>query len=233
MPRGFTLVELLVVVAIIGILVGLLLPAVQSVRGSARRTHCASNLRQVGFAMGQFCDTHRGRFPFTGHTAGGDPNKSWIYTVAPFMESVDAVRVCPDDKKGAERLSARLTSYVMNAYLTSEPTGHPARYLVTNRDKLRQTSKTVVAFELSDQKAVSADDDHLHNHLWFTQDTVARRTVLKEIRDDVSIERHAGASHFLFADWRVASIPNSQVAAWAATQNRTNNFCLPNSCIVP
>lgn len=81
---AFTLVELLVVIAIIGVLIALLLPAVQAARESARRTACTNNLKQLGLAVQNHHDTNRG-YP-TGRNRTDQFGISWAFQLLPFLE---------------------------------------------------------------------------------------------------------------------------------------------------
>ena len=86
--RAFTLIELLVVMAIIGLLVALLLPAVQAAREAARRVLCKSNLKQIGLALHNYHDVHL-MFPInygTGAYNESDRGASWLVRVLPFVE---------------------------------------------------------------------------------------------------------------------------------------------------
>jgi prepilin-type N-terminal cleavage/methylation domain-containing protein/prepilin-type processing-associated H-X9-DG protein len=90
-PSGFTLIELLVVVGIISILVGLLLPAIQSARESVRRAHCANNLMQLGVALGSYASTHRVFPPGVVDDSGPIRNlpvgyhHGWVVQILPFI----------------------------------------------------------------------------------------------------------------------------------------------------
>jgi prepilin-type N-terminal cleavage/methylation domain-containing protein/prepilin-type processing-associated H-X9-DG protein len=86
--RGFTLVELLVVIAIIGVLIGLLLPAVQAARDAARRSSCQNNCKQLGLAAVSYHDAKK-TFP-SGYTqiriSGNFQGHSVFYFLLPFLE---------------------------------------------------------------------------------------------------------------------------------------------------
>ena len=85
--RGFTIVELLVVIAVIGILAGLLFPAIQAARESGRRTACMSNAYQLGMAVNRF-DQDKGRVPCWQESFSGNYG-SWPVALLPYIERND------------------------------------------------------------------------------------------------------------------------------------------------
>lgn len=249
MPRvrfAFTLIELLVVIAIIGVLVALLLPAVQAARGASRRAQCANNMRQIGLAIHQFANAHQGRFPLISlHnnevSDRTEEQKSWIANLAPFLEGVDAMRLCPEDRgrlegtdeNGGQLLEIPVTSYAMNGYLREpdriDAAGLPANViaamqaqgegLVSDLYDLVQTHATIMMFEGVAAK-LGVNYDHVHSYLWFSEQNMAKRSapdyvIWKDVSAEVAVSRHPGdAANYLYADGHVALISTNQIHQW-------------------
>lgn len=152
--KAFTLVELLVVIAIIGVLIGLLLPAVQAARESSRRTACTNNLKQLGIAVHSFHDAKQ-RLP----CSSGDPDYqrmfvgkgyasewnwriiSWIVSILPAMEQQElydeAVKIQPQGKSPGSGNSSPYNRPIAALLCGSDPVTSAARstfsdFAVTN-----------------------------------------------------------------------------------------------------
>ena len=230
--RAFTLIELLVVVAIIGVLIALLLPAVQKVREAANATKCKNNLHQIGLALAMYCDNNGGSYPLMSDNVV-DYDRAWVHTLMPYLENVGRTFICPADPRGDIRLTAfpQGTSYVLNEYL------NPGEDAVLTIQHTPATSQTITVFTASDLLGTGWHDDHAHCRSWFRTPPDGYTWV--RIVQGIQPDRFGGArsdldpdpshhivgySNYLFADGHVEAIPALQIKQWA---DENFNFARP------
>jgi len=112
---GFTLIELLVVVSIIGLLVSLLMPAVQGAREAGRSAHCKNNLHQLGIAYQRLGSQQRAGTPVLGAAS------RWINNLLPYAEQSQEILWCPNDGRERESSSGGTLSEDGNVIVQDKP----------------------------------------------------------------------------------------------------------------
>lgn len=209
--RAFTLVELLVVLAILGVLTGILVPVVGMAMVKANQMACASNMRQIGSAIVLYANDNGGALPPTTHTTGAlgasGRDESWIYQIGPYLGNLDRVRVCPADKQERkDRILSEpgLTSYVLNDIIF-DPEDDAGRW--NNLNRIPHPSETLIMFVVSDDRPINRGWDHAHGGEW-----TSWYAVLADIEPDRhrwggrADDRMKGSSNYLFADGHVENI---------------------------
>ena len=134
-PAAFTLIELIVVIAIIALLASLLLPVTGSILEKARSTECASNLRQVGIAVNTWANDHDNYFPRIETDPKGEINvygpdeqaKGLLETLKPYGLSDKFVQ-CPSDVRGPNYYGQKGSSYEWRPVLDGEKANNPMIY---------------------------------------------------------------------------------------------------------
>lgn len=188
--NAFTLVELLVVIAIIGILIGLLLPAVQQVREAARRIQCSNNIRQIGLAVMNYESAHQ-QYPPGWITADGapisEPGWGWSALILPFMEGQNLHNQLNFDVAIDDPMHELAIQNVVPTFLCPSETGPN----VVNLD-------THIEHEHDHDDLVVHEDEHEHGELW------ASRSNYSGVFGSIEIEENpAGGNGAFFANSEV------------------------------
>ncbi|MDR3707302.1 MAG: DUF1559 domain-containing protein [Capsulimonadaceae bacterium] len=147
--NGFTLIEILIVIAIIAILAAVLFPVFSQAREKARQTACASNLKQLGLACSQYEQDYDETVPCGLNNWGG--GRGWAGQIYPYVKSL-AVFLCPDDTNPIDVISYGCNSNMVGYSSTASPGPYPIPAQVS---MMISPAKTVMLFEVKNARLLS------------------------------------------------------------------------------
>lgn len=194
---GFTLIELMIVVAIIGILAALMAGAIGYVQELARRNSCLNNLRQWGGAMSLYLDEHRSRtFPTYKKADGATEADLWWNALPPYLEEgakAPFTCVCDQsDNEGQYGESKRRLSYSVNPWVHNIA-NTPPRTKRLRDSQLAFPSLFVYMFEAKQEESGAESSEESDS----AEDNVGKHADLL---------RHGKSTNVLFADGHAATI---------------------------
>lgn len=218
--RGFTLIEVLIVVSLIALLIGILLPALGEARKRAQSATCLSNTRQIAIGIHTFvADKKSYVFP-TSQMYSGVPY-FMVLTTGEYLDKSSGAHRCPNDGAAGwsvQPTPTRTTSYAINGYFAPnhDPYGVAGQTDIgVKLDDVRDPSHKVIVAELAEY----VNRDHFMPMYWGLDAPVFATGMFMMARPNeidagngniprsVVRKRHAGGSHFAFTDGHGAHHP--------------------------
>lgn len=222
-PRGFTLVELLTVIAIIGILSAIIIPVVGKVRASAQSSACQSNLRQIWTATNLYANEHK-FFPYSTSPTG----VNWRQALRPYMDAGEAT-YADEKNSSAVVCPSRLIEPSASDYFRATYSCHPRlmanKNLDGNPDSMRPSSVTRPAQIILFGDATQQANGGSHGQFWSVPEMtgdgspdMADTPIAVDVATDSDPQgngyiryRHGGAMNAVFVDGHVAAFKRGTI----------------------